>query len=466
MTLYKNINELKTECQHIFTFHDPHLAIHKPEQVQDIIDKLIYTAVFSKDETLKAKVRKIIHYLAKETETSSSSIRPLYDAIGKGLLHGFTVPAMNLRMLTYDVARCIFRVAKEKNAGAFIIEIAKTESEYTNQPPAEFAAVILAAAIKENYFYPVFIQGDHCQFSNWRWKENKDTELGRVKDWVSLLLDAGFRNIDIDGSTLVDLSKPSLHAQQHDNAYVTAEMTNFIREQEKMLKDVNNIKPHEKHETQKLWNAAASPIAIGGEIGHIGEKNSTAEDFEAFMKQYINKVPRGAGLSKVSVQTGTSHGGVVSPDGTVQKMDVDFSVIQSIGNVAREKYHIAGPVQHGASTLPLQSFNKFVKAKAVEIHLSTGFQNLVYDKMPKELRNEMYSWLKKNLKDEWKSGWTEDQFLYKTRKKAWGQFKKQVWDLSKNDKENIITAMEKYISDIFDQLNIKDTMESVEKYCK
>ncbi len=462
--MFKNLNELKTGISSFGTFHDPHISIHNPDKITQTIDKLIYTAVFSKDEGLQVKTRKIIHLLAKETGTISSSIHPFYKAYAQEKVHGFTVPAMNLRMLTYDVARAIFRVAKAKNAGAFIIEIAKTESEYTDQVPAEFITVVLAAAIKENYFHPVFIQGDHCQFSAWRYKKDKEVELKRVKDWVTLLLEAGFRNIDIDGSTLVDLTKPSLSAQQKDNAFVTAEMTKFIREQEKKIQSFKAAKLQSNFETLKLWNSVTSPIAIGGEIGHIGEKNSTASDFEAFMKQYVNKIPLRSGISKVSVQTGTSHGGVVNPDGTVQKMAVDFSVLESIGKVAREKYHLAGPVQHGASTLPMESFHKFVSSKTAEIHLSTGFQNLVYDKMPNKLKEEMYSWLKKNAKEEWKEGWTEDQFIYKTRKKAWGAFKKHLWDLSEKEKSPIISAMEKYVSEIFDQLNITGTMESVEKY--
>ncbi len=462
--MFKNLNELKIGISSFGTFHDPHISIHNPDKITQIIDKLIYTAVFSEDKGLQAKTRKIIHLIAKETGAISSSIHPFYKAYAEGKIYGFTVPAMNLRMLTYDVARAIFRVAKEKKAGAFIIEVAKTESEYTDQPPDEFITVILAAAIKESYLHPIFIQGDHCQFSTNRWASNKEIELKRVKDWVELLLESGFRNIDIDGSTLVDLSKPSLHAQQKDNAYVTAEMTKHIRDIESKLHRVKVLE-HKLHrfDPLTLW-ASDSPIAIGGEIGHVGEKNSNVSDFEAFMQQYLNQIPRGSGISKVSAQTGTSHGGVIGTDGSIQKMAVDFSVLDSIGKIAREKYKLAGPVQHGASTLSMDSFHKFVASGTSEIHLSTGFQNLVYDKMPNKLRAEMYSWIKKSLKDEWKEGWTEDQFIYKIRKKAWGPFKKHLWDLSESEKKPIIAAMEEYVSEIFDQLNITGTMESVEKY--
>jgi fructose/tagatose bisphosphate aldolase len=440
--MYKNINHLKIELQDIFTFHDPHITIHKPERIPETIDKLVSTAVFANDETLKAKACRIIHHLAAEKGVYSKSIRPLYKSIGEGKIGGFTVPAINIRMFTYDVARTIFRVAKQKKVGAFIIEIARSESEYTEQPPSEFATTILAAAIKEDYKWPVFIQGDHCQFNTKLYMQDKIAELKRVEDWVLSLLEAGFRNIDIDGSTLVDLSKPSLHAQQKDNAFVTAAMTKFIREKQPV----------------------DSNIAIGGEIGHIGEKNSTVEDFEAFMTQYINHVARNSGISKVSVQTGTSHGGIVNSDGTVQKMAVDFSVLKNVGKVARGKYKLAGPVQHGASTLSVELLQTFVESKTAEIHLSTGFQNLVFDTMPKRLRDEMYGWLKKNCKEEWDEKWTEEQFLYKTRKKSWGPFKKQVWGLTDEEKKPIIQALEKYLGTLFTKLNVVNTAKIVQQY--
>jgi len=47
--------------------------------------------------------------------------------------------------------------------------------------------------------------------------------------------------------------------------------------------------------------------------------------------------------------------------------------------VAREKYKMGGTVQHGASTLPDEMFHKFKEHGAVEVHLATGFQNLIFD---------------------------------------------------------------------------------------
>ena len=210
-------------------------------------------------------------------------------------------------------------------------------------------------------------------------------------------------------------------------------------------------------------------VSVGGEIGHIGGKNSTPEEFEAFMEGYLETL-RSYGdypyISKISVQTGTTHGGIPLPSGEIAEVKLDFSVLESIGEVARKKYKMAGAVQHGASTLPDELFHKFPEVKTAEIHLATGFQNIIYDYLPEDIKQEIYSWLKDELKAEWKEGWTEEQFIYKTRKKAFGPFKKMFWDLPGDVKEKMLDALEKKFLFLFEQLNVFNTKDIVERYVK
>ena len=109
-------------------------------------------------------------------------------------------------------------------------------------------------------------------------------------------------------------------------------------------------------------------------------------------------------------------------------------------------------------------FNKFPKSGTAEIHLATGFQNIVYDNIPKKLKDEMYVWVKENLKEEWEEGWNEEQFLYKTRKKAIGPFKKRLWELSTAEKKPITNALEKQFKFLFEQLNVFNTKNTVTQY--
>ncbi len=158
----------------------------------------------------------------------------------------------------------------------------------------------------------------------------------------------------------------------------------------------------------------------------------------------------------MSIQTGTSHGGVVLPDGSIAEVSIDFDTLRRLSAVAREEYGLAGCVQHGASTLPDDAFDHFPANGAAEMHLATGFQNILYDGggLPDELRAEMMSWTAANCADERKPDETEEQFLYKSRKKAIGPFKRQLWTLPAENAELIAANLRAKFGLLFDELGI------------
>jgi fructose/tagatose bisphosphate aldolase len=184
----------------------------------------------------------------------------------------------------------------------------------------------------------------------------------------------------------------------------------------------------------------------------------------AFMDGYLREIGDLEGISKISVQTGTSHGGVVLPDGTLAQVKVDFDTLAELSRVARETYNIGGAVQHGASTLPASAFNKFPETRAIEIHLATNFQNIIYDLLPEVVVEEAYAYIRKNHKGEWKEGKTEDQFIYSTRKKAVGPMKKTWWDLDQDVHQRIGQALEEQFKFLFEKLNVQGTGAIARKY--
>ncbi len=411
----------------------------------ECIDRLVFNAVFNEDAGVKAESRWIIKSAAGSLGVKLASIQGLYEAMGRGEVKGFTVPAINIRGITYDVARAIFRAALSNNSGAFIFEIAKSEIGYTGQNPSEYTAAIIAAAIKEGYAGPVFIQGDHFQLKAAGFLEDREKEVAGVKKLIESALNAGFYNIDIDASTLVDLNKANVMEQQRPNFEVTAELTDFIR----------------SHEKEGIT------VSIGGEIGEVGGKNSTEEELRAFMDGYLGILKEGVkGISKISVQTGTSHGGVPLPDGTVAKVKVDFDTIERLSAVSREVYGLSGVVQHGASTLPDDAFHVFVERNASEVHLATGFQNMIYDSqhLPSELKNDIYTYILENLSGERKEGETDEQFIYKTRKKGFGPFKRRFWDIAPEQLEAIRGELEERFVFLFKKLNAVNTTGVVKEW--
>jgi fructose/tagatose bisphosphate aldolase len=410
------------------------------------IDKLVMGLVMEDNADRKKEMAAKIKDIAYKKGIFLASINGFYLARGKGEAGtGFTVPAINLRVLTYDLARAIFRTAKKIDAGCFIFEIAKSEMGYTNQPPVEYATVILGAAIKEGWTGPVFIQGDHFQVNHKKFAEDPEKELDGIRALILQAIEAGFFNIDIDSSTVVDLSKKDVKKQQRANYESCAKLTNFIRQNQ----------------------PRGIEVSVGGEIGEVGTKNSTVEDLEAFMGGFARKLRKGrVGISKISVQTGTSHGGVVLPDGSIAKVNLDFDTLKALSKEAREKYGMAGAVQHGASTLPVDAFGKFPEVGTAEVHLATQFQNMVYESksFPADLKGRMYDWLKTNAASERKEGQTDEQFFYGARKKALGPFKKEIMSLPQATRDAIAKEIEATFEFLFDKLNVKQTKEAVLKH--
>ncbi|MGH2401571.1 MAG: class II fructose-bisphosphate aldolase [Candidatus Limnocylindria bacterium] len=441
-------DDLRASLDGVATITDAGLQVTDERRFrEELIDELVYEAVFNADEELRDAVRWVIWSASQALGCGSASIHELYRARGRGEIDptAFTVPAINVRAATYLTARQAFVAALERDAATVIFEIAKSEMAYTEQRPAEYAAVVLAAALREGWRTPVFLQGDHFQFNATKWATDPGPELEGIKDLTREAIGAGFLNIDIDSSTLVDLSLPTVVEQQQVNAENTAELTRLIRE----------LQPD------------GVTISIGGEIGEVGKTNSTEEELRAYLDGYLTAIGPGLEpISKVSIQTGTSHGGVPMPDGSVAEVSIDFDALRRLSAVAREEYEMAGCVQHGASTLPDDAFDNFPANGTAEIHLATGFQNILYDGggLPEALRDEMMAWCSANCADERKDGETEEQFLYRTRKKAIGPFKRQLWTLPTEASEQIAANLRARMSLLFDELNVRGTREHVERF--
>jgi fructose/tagatose bisphosphate aldolase len=414
-----------------------------------LIDRLAHTGALGATPEIKGTARWVIRSVAAAKGIRPASIHDLYMAMGRGEASGFTVPAMNIRVMSYYTARAAFRAARAMDAGAIIFEIARSEIGYTEQRPHEYAAMITAAALREGFNGPLFIQGDHVQVNAKKYHSpDREKEFDTLKGLIREEIAAGFYNIDIDTSTLVDLDKATLDEQQAVNCDLAADFTEFCR----------------RHEPEGVT------VSVGGEIGEVGGKNSDVHELHAFMRGYnaqLRKRGEHVGISKISVQTGTAHGGFVGADGKL-RMDVqiDLEALHELSSVARSDYGLGGAVQHGASTLPPSAFDAFPKAGACEIHLATDFQNMVYDhpQFPAELKAEMYAWLEDNAAEERKPNDTEQQFLYKARKKAIGPFKGQLWTMADEVKAALGQSLEERFAFLMKQLNVGGTAAAVKQF--
>jgi fructose-bisphosphate aldolase, class II len=410
------------------------------------IGKLVERSALASDSSV-GWARYLIRAAALELGVYPASIHELYMARGREEVPmTFTTPAFNLRALSHHASRAMFRAANKINGGAFIFEIARSEMSYTAQRPTEYVTNIIAAAVAEGYTGPVFIQGDHFQVSAKKYKDNPEAELQAVRDLALEAMAAGFYNIDVDTSTLVDIHLPTVEEQQALNSRLSAELSKFIRDNE----------------------PEGVTISIGGEIGEVGTTNSNEFELRAYMNAYNEEMkkiaPGKPGLSKISVLTGTSHGGTVLADGSLAPVNIAFDVLRDLSRVARKEYGMGGTVQHGASTVPEENFNKFVQNEAIEVHLATNFTTMFFDNVPDDFRKEMYAWLDVNAAGDRKDGMTDEQFYYKTRKNAIGPFKAQSYALPQEAQTKLISAWEAQFDKLFNLLGVTDTKKYTDKY--
>ena len=423
------------------------VAIHDPSKLRSpATDRLVWQAVFGGQEEREA-ARWLLWELGQVAgagpRRSTASTWPA----GEATSADSRSPRSTCATMAYDTARAIFRAARAGEPARSSSRSPASEIAYTEQRPAEYVAVMIAAALREGYVLPLFIQGDHCQVNHKKYQADPEGEVGEVKKLIAEEVGAGFYNIDVDTSTLVDLSQPTLDAQQRVNFERAAEITAFIR----------GLEPE------------GVVVSVGAEIGEVGMKNSTVEELHAFMQGYnrtLEAMGTAEGISKISVQTGTSHGGVVLPDGSIADVKLDLQALAALSEAARGQYRLAGAVQHGASTLPSNAFGNFPRIETAEIHLATNFQNIVFDhpRLPADLRDRLRAWVDENAAGERKTGDTNEQFYYKARKKAIGPFKREFWSLPDEVRGAIAADLEKTFAFLFEQLNVNGTENDINRF--
>jgi len=444
---------------------------------KEFIDKLVFETTFNPDKEAVERCRQLIRNIANNQGIILGSVYEYYKKKARDN-RKVTIPAINVRGMAYNTARAVFEAARKDKVNSLILEIAKSEIEYTDQRPAEYATSILAAAIKEGYQGHLFLQGDHFQINANKYKEDPVKERENIKRLIREAIEAGFYQIDLDMSTLVDWSQTDYDAQQKTNYKETAFLTAYVRDIEK------------EFGLDKLGII----INLGGEIGEIGKgiqgRNSTAEDLRAFMKGYLEELAilskeRGRqleGITKIAVQSGTQHGGIRDEKGNLIKgIKVSFNTLAELGKIAREEYGLAGVVQHGASTLNPCCFVLFTgqpspkgfeiseellskeNAKLLagnpvaEVHLATAYQDTILDHpvFPKELAERIKKWVLENHSP--KEGEDQEKAYISNRKNAWGPFKFELWSLPSKIQDALRkTLVKQFSEDVFKNLGIKN----------
>ena len=383
------------------------------------IRDVVWTATFSEDADTVEAARWMVWEASQELGAPSASIHDLYMARGRGEVHGFTVPAINLRTQVFDMARVIAQASAALDSGAVIFELARSEQEYTFQRPGEYITSVLAGAIAAGWQGPVFVQGDHYQFNAKKYAADPEGVTETLRKATVDALGGGLRQ---HRHRLLDAGRPVAGDRSTRSSAPTTSAPPSCRRSSGSTRRTAS------------WSPSAARSARSAR--RTPPRRSCAPTSTATGGSWTRAPVRGAiGLSKVSVQTGTSHGGVPLPGGGVAEVKLDFGTLERLSAVCRS-YGLAGAVQHGASTLPDELFHRFPQVETAEIHLATGFQNALYDHpaFPAELHaDDRGRGASRTPPTSASAGETDSQFVYKTRKKALGAHKRELWELPTKD---------------------------------
>ena len=256
-----------------------------------------------------------------------------------------------------------YETAARADVGAVIFELARSEQTYTYQRPMDYATSVLAGAIAAGWRGPVFIQGDHYQFNAKKYAADPEAMTEEIRRACRLAIDAGYRNIDIDSSTLVDLSKPTARRAA--------------------ARELPCARPSSRRSSATLETDGVT-ISVGGEIGEVGKKNSTVEELRAYLDGYTAR----ARASCAPGRDGPLEG--ERPDRHQPRRRAAAGRRRGRGQPrlrgaprARRGRPLATgwPARSSTArrTLPDELFHHFPAVETAEIHLATGFQNALYE---------------------------------------------------------------------------------------
>src|SRR6266550_6956242 len=165
---------------------DPHLP-KGTRPPAGMLDRWARTAALAELDARQAAIW-AIREAAHAAGVVPASVQGLYAARGAGAWSDRTVPALNLRGWSYQTCRAAFRAAGKIGAKLLIFEQAVGEAIYAAQPPAEYTAAVLAAALREGHTGPVFLQADHDQVNSKSYLKDPRAEIQRLTDVIQTQL--------------------------------------------------------------------------------------------------------------------------------------------------------------------------------------------------------------------------------------------------------------------------------------
>jgi hypothetical protein len=145
---------------------------------------------------------------------------------------------------------------------------------------------------------------------------------------------------------------------------------------------------------------------------------------------------------------------------------IDQELLADFAKIARELYSLVGIGIDDIASMEPEQLERMPKSGVIELLINDRLQNIIFDhsNFPLGLREEIHSHIETHHSEERRTNWTDEEFYFRFRKKAWGAFKKQLWAMDERSKHAILADVETEIGMLFDKLGLLNTRKLIEKY--
>jgi hypothetical protein len=392
---------------------------------EERIDALVYNAMFQPSERVRYFLSWLIRQVAAGNAIYPASLQGLYTAAARGQTPTLTLPAISLRVMTYAGGRAAFRAARETGAGALAFNL--DAAAKPAQSPLDYATCLLAAALREGYEGPLFLQANFLHERPMADEPAHSDELERLKELVEEALNEAFFNLELDATRMENLTLPDLSAQEQACYADCAELASFVRQTE----------------------PGGVGSAIGIQFNSRGDPEHRVQRLRAFMTgfetEFTSRAGHVPGISKFNLNI---------------RGKVDLDIAADFAEVARREYWLPTSVSMDSAAMPDDVIEAVADLPFVGAHLGSRLEDRILDHLafPGQLRQAMQHWIDTTYGEAHQPGEGDEDFYRAMRPLAYEQFKREMWDLPRQTQEAIMADLQTGLVEDIKRLKVEDSI--------
>lgn len=420
--LHASTQELLQSLTGCIAVSDHEVTVQHGERLKrELIDALLENALFNPELAVRSLAHQLIKAIANDLGIFPTSLQALYEARRRTEYLGKTVPRLAAHGLTYDMARAAFRTMKRSSTAICLFELPVETLPIAESHLQDFCSSVLAAAIKEGFYGPLFLQLGDIRYQADAFINNPQQYHQQLHQLLQLGMANGFLNFAVDTTAL-----------PHEGFAEMASFSNTLNE----------------------WQQGDRLLAHGAALGDLpsGEAalNSLCANLDTYFEHLKKEGNKAHPLCKLGVKI---------------KGDLANSrvAVEKLRDLIVSKYAFAGLTIDHLLHLSERNLRDLATWQALEVNVSELLYDRLFDShhFPKEIIVEMRHFLTDACRHEWHVSESEEEFVHRLRHRTFAPFKKMFWEIPAATREKIGLELERTFASLFQWLGVTETVTLV-----